>query len=249
MISLFRKIRQNLLQKNRITQYLAYAIGEIFLVVIGILIALQINTWNEIRKIKQYELKMLLELKKTLEKDYRYFSSQIPRLTTKQTAANRLLEMIETQDESLDTLNKYFADLRFDVLFQYNAGAYGSIKSGGIDKISNDSIRSQMADIYEFLIPRSEKIFEKLSEADPVENSLVEKLTQRVIIQRGSGEKVIQGKILDPKVIYREEFLQLIQIHKNNTYVTKSRMESLLPPISKLISWIEEELENNPDNS
>lgn len=43
MISLFRRIRQNLLQQNRITQYLAYAVGEILLVVIGILIALRIN--------------------------------------------------------------------------------------------------------------------------------------------------------------------------------------------------------------
>ncbi len=50
MIQLFRKIRQNLLQQNRITQYLAYAVGEIFLVVIGILIALSINNWNENRK-------------------------------------------------------------------------------------------------------------------------------------------------------------------------------------------------------
>lgn len=128
-------------------QYLAYAVGEIFLVVIGILIALQINTWNEIRKTRQYEFKMLLELKNTLEKDYRYFSSQLPRLATKQAAANRLLGMVENQEENIDTLNKYFSNLRFDVLFQYNSGAYGSIKSGGIEKISNDSIRSQMADI------------------------------------------------------------------------------------------------------
>lgn len=46
MISLFHKIPQSLLQQNKITQYLAHAVGEIFLVLIGILIALQINTWN-----------------------------------------------------------------------------------------------------------------------------------------------------------------------------------------------------------
>lgn len=50
MISFFRKIRQNLLSQHRVTRYLAYAIGEIFLVVIGILIALQVNNWNENRK-------------------------------------------------------------------------------------------------------------------------------------------------------------------------------------------------------
>ena len=50
MLKFFRKIRQQLLVKNNISKYLLYAIGEIVLVVIGILIALQINNWNEDRK-------------------------------------------------------------------------------------------------------------------------------------------------------------------------------------------------------
>jgi len=52
MIRFFRTIRQSLLAQGRITRYLTYAIGEIVLVVIGILIAVQINDWNELRKIK-----------------------------------------------------------------------------------------------------------------------------------------------------------------------------------------------------
>jgi hypothetical protein len=50
MIKFFRKIRQNLLTENKFSKYLLYAIGEIILVVIGILIALSINNWNEERK-------------------------------------------------------------------------------------------------------------------------------------------------------------------------------------------------------
>ena len=50
MITLFRRIRQKLIDSGNITKYLLYAIGEIMLVVIGILIALQINNWNENRK-------------------------------------------------------------------------------------------------------------------------------------------------------------------------------------------------------
>ena len=50
MIKFFRRIRQKLLSENRFSKYLIYAIGEIVLVVIGILIALQINNWNEKRK-------------------------------------------------------------------------------------------------------------------------------------------------------------------------------------------------------
>jgi hypothetical protein len=50
MIKFFRKIRQKMLMENKFSKYLLYAIGEIILVVIGILIALQINNWNENRK-------------------------------------------------------------------------------------------------------------------------------------------------------------------------------------------------------
>lgn len=50
MISFFRKIRQKLLSQNKVTRYLVYALGEILLVVTGILIALQVNNWNESRK-------------------------------------------------------------------------------------------------------------------------------------------------------------------------------------------------------
>ena len=55
MIKFFRKIRFDLMEKNKTGKYLKYAIGEIILVVIGILIALQINNWNEIRKAKLNE--------------------------------------------------------------------------------------------------------------------------------------------------------------------------------------------------
>lgn len=59
MLKLFRKIRQNLLSQGKTLRYFKYAIGEIVLVVIGILIALQINNWNERRKAFIQELNQL----------------------------------------------------------------------------------------------------------------------------------------------------------------------------------------------
>ena len=66
MIKFFRKIRQNLLMENlsdeqvgKTSKYFKYAIGEIVLVVIGILIALQINNWNEENKLKNQEQKYI----------------------------------------------------------------------------------------------------------------------------------------------------------------------------------------------
>ena len=53
MINFFRRIRYNLLSENKAGRYLKYAVGEIVLVVIGILIALQVNNWNEFKKTDQ----------------------------------------------------------------------------------------------------------------------------------------------------------------------------------------------------
>ena len=69
MIRFFRKIRQNLIKENKVGKYLLYAIGEIVLVVIGILIALQINTWNEDRKQSTSEDEFITSVKNDLKQD------------------------------------------------------------------------------------------------------------------------------------------------------------------------------------
>ena len=65
MLTFFRKIRKALLESGSTQKYLLYAIGEIALVVIGILIALQINNWNEWRKEREMENGILIELAET----------------------------------------------------------------------------------------------------------------------------------------------------------------------------------------
>ena len=69
MIKFFRKIRYDLMEKNKTANYLKYAIGEIVLVVIGILIALQVNNWNENRKNAQEKIEFLNGIRNELGLD------------------------------------------------------------------------------------------------------------------------------------------------------------------------------------
>ena len=62
MINVFNKIRKQLLDENKTGRYLKYAIGEIVLVMIGILLALQVNNWNQNRALKKEELKIMKSL-------------------------------------------------------------------------------------------------------------------------------------------------------------------------------------------
>ena len=59
MINFFKIVRKNLLSKNKFSSYVIYAIGETILVVVGILIALQINNWNESRKDRLHEIELV----------------------------------------------------------------------------------------------------------------------------------------------------------------------------------------------
>lgn len=73
MLKFFRNIRQRLLSESKFSKYLIYAIGEIILVVIGILIALQVNNWNGARKSETAQNQLLLKLVDDLKKDIYFF--------------------------------------------------------------------------------------------------------------------------------------------------------------------------------
>ncbi len=80
MIKFFRHIRKRMLTENKFSKYLLYAIGEIFLVVIGILIALSINTWNEERKEKAIVKNVLNSIRYDLVADTTEFSNRLERI-------------------------------------------------------------------------------------------------------------------------------------------------------------------------
>jgi len=83
MIKFFSRIRYDLMEKNKMRNYFKYAVGEIFLVVIGILIALGINNWNENRKFKIAEKTFLTTIYNNLEIDsiqFSYYTEQVEQI-------------------------------------------------------------------------------------------------------------------------------------------------------------------------
>ncbi len=77
MIQFFRKIRQNMINENSVSKYMLYALGEILLVVIGILIALQINNWNENKKNKVQTQLYLEALNFEIQSNITYIKNSI----------------------------------------------------------------------------------------------------------------------------------------------------------------------------
>ena len=98
MIKFFRHIRQNLLMENKTSKYFKYAIGEIVLVVIGILIALQINNWNEERKDRNREQVILKNLQADFKTNINNVKEAYTNFLEAYAASANLLEIIKADD-------------------------------------------------------------------------------------------------------------------------------------------------------
>ena len=136
------------METGKTGKYLKYAIGEIILVVIGILIALQINNWNENRKSKIFENEILTQIRANLIKDRLVLKDFIENAENAGTSIDKILG----EDLSVivnDSIKYWLGDvIRFD---RYRAltNAYEVLKSQGIDKVSNKQLQFLLGMYYD----------------------------------------------------------------------------------------------------
>ena len=148
MIKFFRKIRKTLLSEGKTGKYFKYAIGEIILVVIGILIALQINTWNEERGSKNLERQLLSEMHNELEVDYSHFKKKIANSRTKLEATQSLIKVIDQKIPYHDSLNVTFSKVVIYTSFFPSTSTHETITNTGISILSNDTLRLKIQQLY-----------------------------------------------------------------------------------------------------
>ena len=156
MIKLFRNIRQKLVAEGKTTNYLKYAIGEIILVMIGILLALQVNNWNEQRKNKHIEYEMLSDLKSDLEETNKDILDDIE---GNQFFLNSTLNIQRHILENLTFHDSLIMD--FDIMTQQTtlfekSSAYESLKSSGLNIISNNKIKKEITDFFNLKLARAQ---------------------------------------------------------------------------------------------
>ena len=152
MIKFFRKIRYNLMETGKTGKYLKYAIGEIVLVMIGILLALQVNNWNEERKTRQKEQKILLELKDNLEESLQSFQYR-------RNVTHREIRMIDRIFHSMDnnvksdSLVYWMKWALTPVNIPLTSTALESLKTIGYDLIQSDTLREEIIRLFDIIYP------------------------------------------------------------------------------------------------
>jgi len=172
MIKFFRQIRQRLLTENKTGKYFKYAIGEIVLVVIGILIALQINNWNTDRVNRQVEIKYLKGLSTNLSNDIRELERHFKTDTIKFDAYTYLIRAfnadIVNSNDSL-TISSYYNIFNTN-WFEGQNVVFDDLKSSGrINFISSESMKDNVQTYYRF--------FEETIKREEVANNVIIDLT------------------------------------------------------------------------
>ena len=145
MIKFFRKIRQNLLSEGQTGKYLKYALGEILLVMIGILLALQINTWDNSRKLKKEEFQLIKSLHKEFTNNLTLFDESYDRYITKKANIEAAMS-IDPKIIPIDSLAAISRRVLNTPSYDPFQGIYNSmINTGKIELISNDILKEKVS--------------------------------------------------------------------------------------------------------
>ncbi|MDO1501172.1 DUF6090 family protein [Winogradskyella maritima] len=151
MIKFFRQIRYNLMEKNKTSRYLKYAIGEIILVVIGILIALQINNWNEKSKQDSEAQRMLKDLRKDVINDTIQLRDIYDKTIKRDSNLIAIIDLVapESGHDKQKFINLCIRNISFDNVFEVNSGTFDeAVSVGSLKYVPNDSLRQAIFNYY-----------------------------------------------------------------------------------------------------
>lgn len=239
MLTFLRRIRRSLIDSGATRKYLIYAIGEIALVVIGILIALQINNWNEGRKTQIQRLNLMLSIQNSLSKSSDNLNFIISKNNITIASYETVLGYMESNNPYNDTLGHHlalFTDWSSPFL---DISAYETLKTKGSEFIKNDSLRISII-----------QVFEQDFETYVNEYDRSEWETSRSVV-RPFFVKHFRTVSHDPRIVEpndyeklrtNEEFKNILTYLINRRYNGVRQGEKLLDKIEQVISAISAEL-------
>ncbi|WP_051229706.1 DUF6090 family protein [Psychroserpens burtonensis] len=257
MIKFFRHIRQKQIMENRTGKYLKYAIGEIILVVIGILIALQINTWNENRKAKNEEIKIL----KALQADFMVSKDRIEGTIKSQSKVMRYSKTLINIHERQDKTEFHYYDTHLDSLTyligygtswhreELVTGAYNSLTSAGkIDLIQNENLRNLLAQFmadYELGFEDQENSMHLLQELNKETNHLFLKIAGSYFRDKFDYKPIsIDSLAISESFFTNDSYFGNLFLKSFDEFNRLKRQEDMRNQIQSILDSIKQELGN-----
>lgn len=218
MIKFFRNIRQNLLNEGKTTKYIKYAIGEIILVVIGILIALSINNWNEKRKNEIKILSILKEVQNDLQEDILKSKELFGYYKRRDSIIQLALDNKLTKDD-------YLSEEKYAYINVATNAFHLKIHGNGYKNFS-DNLDNLPVTYQEIITPLNEIYTYNKYEIDKFDTRL-DKITDRLMDNLGATKSwyynLQQGKVSDEAIHY---FLT-DSLYKNDLYLYRNAVSHL----------------------
>jgi hypothetical protein len=179
MIKLLRRIRQQKITENKVGRYVLYAFGEIILVVIGILIALQINNLNDQKKNSEAELVYYSRILDDFNLDKKSIEELIEKANTRiRISKELLLELDSGRESKYDILNKFLLALRSDAYVPRNVTFKDLISSGNLKLLNDVKIKNSLIQYYSELENKQSQLKqnrdEKVDESFKLVNSSID---------------------------------------------------------------------------
>ena len=205
MIKFFRKIRQQLLKENRFSQYLLYAIGEIVLVVIGILIALQIDNWNENRKLEVKTQNYYKQILEDLHKDKTFSAQTIKKFESQRKAYHDYISKFESSQYTLSTMYRELLDLNAEsYALNFNTSTIESLTNSGEIALIPPLLRNKLLDL--------KRMQQKITLDESLDNRAKTGVTERISMLIGSPG-------LENRLEHQRELKHLLDIEKNKANI------------------------------
>lgn len=233
MIKLFRKIRQKLLSENKFSKYLIYAIGEIVLVVIGILIALQVNNLNEQSKLNKQEKQVLNNLKQ----DFKHNHVEINKVLfdNKATIDSAFVILNNTGNKYKEgfSINNMLGDVTGTIHFYPKNGFLNDlINSGNLGIIKSNRLRNLLSS----WLPTLEDLSIREKSAKEFESKIIQ-----YVIENGSWLSVDQ--VDDDETIKKLKFPHSGFDVNNNELLQSVEFENMVENQIVFIELVNERLE------
>jgi hypothetical protein len=239
MSKIFRKTRQHLLSIGKIKTYLKYAIGEIALVVIGILIALQINNSNTRVQQSNTELKILQSMKENLNSDIQEMEGNLKIYSLALKSTIEILQVLNIPEYETDSLNIYFGHLADHVMFIETTSAYENLKTIGFEIIKSDSLKKSIMHIYGKqyqLIDVSESIY-----ANYINSNLNPVIFDNLIASLGTNQ--MSSPVDTSELKNNQRFNETLKFNIAHLYLLKERYTQIKLEVEALVEQIDAEIE------
>ena len=245
MLRFFRKFRQNLPARNKFSRYFLYAVGEIALIVLGILIAFYLDNINAEKQAREVETKLLQELKLNLASNLKILERTLNTEAEYLAYNEMILDYLDNRKPYDKELDNAFGVYFWTISTNPVTGGYEFLKSKGVDLITNDSLRNRISFIFEneFSILKTENEVWSNNLQQNISYPYHVKLFRRYYATDSNGNETERARPFDYRGLLEDDEFKSIntEIISNRKWNINS-LQKLIGEIQGLITQIDAEL-------